>query len=241
MKYFLQNIAQSSPMRTILLVLIGLVFWVVSIIGQEHIVSISSTLALTSLNSLLFALFFYKSGITKFLSPFVGASYWTSMSAVPILHSCWQTQLVALVGIVIALILSSAKHKDNVTEEAFLSTFVCCFVLPTRITMLVCMGILWIYLIVKGWMTWRVLAACIIAIILRVILMIVLHYFNWLEWLWLENIPTLSWLDWTIAGGVSVGILVTTLLPIRRASVASGSIYTLFLLALLVAGILFSV
>jgi hypothetical protein len=96
-------------------------------------------------------------------------------------------------------------------------------------------------LIVKGWMTWRVLAACIIAITLRVILMIVLHYFNWLEWLWLENIPTLSWLDWTIAGGVSVGILVTTLLPIRRPSVASGSMYTLFLLALLVIGILFSV
>ena len=147
MKYFLQNIAQSSPMRTILLVLIGLVFWVVSIIGQEHIVSISSTLALTSLNSLLLAVFFYQNGITKFLSPFVGATYWISMSAVPILHSCWQTQLVALVGIVIALILSRAKHQDNVTEAAFLSTFVCCFVLPTRITMLVCMGILWIYLI----------------------------------------------------------------------------------------------
>jgi hypothetical protein len=160
------------------------------------------------------------------------------MSAVPILHSCWQTQLVALVGIVIALILSSAKHKDNVTEEAFLSTFVCCFVLPTRITMLVCMGILWIYLIVKGWMTWRVLAACIIAITLRVILMIVLHYFNWLEWLWLENIPHLSAWQWAIFGGIFLLTALLLLLPLRKPSTASGAIYLTLTVLLIATGVL---
>lgn len=236
MKYFLQNIALSSPMRTISCVLIGLALWIVSIIWQENMIPILVTLVLTLINSLLLTRLFNTASITKLFSPFVASTYWLAMSAFPILHSCWQVQLVVLSGIVITTILAKAKYQDNVTEEAFLSTLICCFALPTRVIMLGCIGILWIYLIIKGWMTWRVLSAGIIAIALRVILMIVLHYFGWMEWLWMENLPHLSWQKWIIAGGAFTGVLLATLLPIRRPSTVSGIVYIICLSGVLAIG-----
>jgi hypothetical protein len=61
---------------------------------------------------------------------------------------------------------------------------------------------IWGYLIFKGLMTWRVWFASLIAIAVRVILMLSLHYLGWLEWLWLENIPHLAAWQWLIFGGV---------------------------------------
>lgn len=238
MRYFLQNIAQSSPMRTISCVLIGFVLWIVSMIQQDNILAISATLILTSLNSFLLANFFNRSGITKLFSPFVASTYWLVISALPIQHGCWQAQLVAFVGIVIALILSKSKYQDNVTEEAFLSTLICCFVLPTRVIMLVCIGVLWVYLIFKGWMTWRVLAASLMAIALRVIFMTALHYFGWMEWLWMENIPSLLWHEWVVFAGAFWGIFSVLLLTIRRPSTASGIIYLVCVGVVLTLGVL---
>ena len=236
MKYFLQNIAQSSPMRTIILVLIGLVFWIFSLIQQAEIFAILTTMVLTGINGILLAYIFLKVNLTNLPSLFAASSYWAAISTIPQLHSCWQIQLMMFGILTIILILSDIKYQREVTEEAFLATLICCFLAPIRIAMITGIVILWIYLIVRGWMTWRALVASLIAILLRVIMMILLHYFGWMEWIWMENIPTLPWQEWTIAGGVLIGTLLVILLPIRRPSIASGSVYAMFLLALLTIG-----
>ena len=236
MKYFLQNIAQGSPMRTIMLVLIGLAFWALSLVHEADILATSATLVLTLINALLLAQMYDNLGITKLFSPFVATSYWLAMSAIPILHTCWQVQTITLAATVTITMMVKAKYKDNVTEEAFLSTLVCCFALPTRVIMLACIGALWAYLIVRGLITWRVMAASLLAIALRVVLMVILHYFGWMEWLWVENIPHLSWMEWVLAGGVLAEVLMMTLCPIQKPSVSSGCTYLICLLGTLAIG-----
>jgi hypothetical protein len=239
MKYFLQNIAQSSPMRTIILVLIGLVFWIFSLIQQAEIFAILTTMVLTGINGILLAYIFLKVNLTNLPSLFAASSYWAAISTIPQLHSCWQIQLMMFGILTIILILSDIKYQREVTEEAFLATLICCFLAPIRIAMITGIVILWIYLIVRGWMTWRALVASLIAILLRVIMMILLHHFGWMDWMWMENIPTLPWQKWAIANGIFVGFLLATLLPIRRPSVVSGGIYVIFLSTLFTIGILF--
>ena len=236
MRYFLQNIAQSNPIRTIILVLIGFALWIISLTQQSDMVAILVSLALAGVNSLLLSHVFCKGCLTNLPSSFAASSYWVAISATPILHSGWQIQVVIFSILTIVLILSGIKYQNEATEESFLATLICCFLSPTRITLVIGIVVLWIYLIIRGWMTWRVLAASLIAIVLRLILMILLHYFGWMKWIWMENIPTLPWQEWTIAGGVLIGTLLVILLPIRRPSIASGSVYAMFLLALLTIG-----
>lgn len=226
-------------MRTIILVLIGLVFWIFSLIQQAEIFAILTTMVLTGINGILLAHIFLKVNLTNLPSSFAASSYWAAISTIPQLHSCWQIQLIMFGILTIILILSDIKHQREVTEEAFLATLICCFLAPIRIAMITGIVILWIYLIVRGRMTWRVLVASLIAILLRVIMMIILHHFGWMDWMWMENIPTLPWQKWAIANGIFVGFLLATLLPIRRPSVVSGSIYIIFLSTLFTIGFLF--
>lgn len=226
-------------MRTIILVLIGLVFWIFSLIQQAEIFAIVTTMVLTGINGILLAHIFLKVNLTNLPSSFAASSYWAAISTIPQLHNCWQIQLMMFGILTIILILSDIKHQREVTEEAFLATLICCFLAPIRIAMITGIVILWIYLIVRGRMTWRVLVASLIAILLRVIMMIILHHFGWMDWMWMENIPTLPWQKWAIANGIFVGFLLATLLPIRRPSVVSGSIYVIFLSTLFTIGILF--
>ena len=104
MRFFLQNIAQSNPMKAMLLVFIGLASWIISL-TQQCDIAVIATLCLTAINSLLIALVFYKTGKTKFPSPFVASTYWLGMSALPLLHHCWQIQLFAFGAFAIAIII----------------------------------------------------------------------------------------------------------------------------------------
>lgn len=236
MKYFLQNIAQSSPMRTVLLFLIGLTFWVLSLIEQENISALLVTLAIVLLNSYLLTKILYQRGATKFPSPFVAVSCWMIMSAISWLHTCWQVHLVGVSVLTSVSIMLGAKYQDEVTEEVFLISLICCYLIPSRIGVIVGIGILWILLIAKGYMTWRVWAASLIAIALRSIMMLVLHYYDWMEWLWLENIPELPWTYWMLGTGVIGMALVATILPIRKPSVASGIAYIICVVGMMLIG-----
>lgn len=223
-------------MRTILIVLIGLAMWVISLIVQEYTVGVAITLTLAIINSLLIAQTFYKRGITNIPSLFVAGTYWFGMALISILHPCWQTQLVVMGGLLSLLILTNIDYQQEATEEVFLASLICCFALPTRIIIIIGLLVLWIYLIVKRHMTWRVWAASLIALALRILLMVVVHHFGWIERYWSENIPNLPWQDWAIFGGLFFATILAILLPIRKPSVGSGIFYIIYSIMLLTIG-----
>lgn len=225
-------------MRTIILVLFGLVFWVLSFISLEPLAAVVATLVGTIINSWLVAQVLFMGGLTKFPSPFAATTYWVAMSALPILHTCWQAQLLGVSILTSLLILLTIKHREEITEESFLISLIWSFLSPTRAIMVVSLVIFWIYLIAKGYMTWRVWAASLMAIALRVLLMVGLHYWGWMEWLWMENIPTLMWHEWVIFASTFVGGSSILLLGIRKPSIVSGAIYVLCLVGLLTIGLI---
>lgn len=225
-------------MRTIIFVLIGLTSWIVSLVQDESYIAVIATMALSLINSLLIAQLFYKGGETNIPSIFVTSTYWFAISVVPVLHTYWQAQLVILIVLSVLLTLLQIGYQQEATEEVFLATLICCFLAPLKPVLITSIFLLWGYLIAKGHMTWRVWAASLIAIALRVMIMIILHYFGWMEWLWLENIPRLSGVQWAIFGGVFLCTSLAILLPLRKASIASGVINIITTLGLLIFGIL---
>lgn len=225
-------------MRTIILVLFGLVFWVLSFFSLEPLAAVAATLVGTIINSWLVAQVLFMGGLTKFPSPFAATTYWVAMSALPILHTCWQAQLLGVSILTSLLILLTIKHREEITEESFLISLIWSFLSPARAIMVVSLVIFWIYLIAKGYMTWRVWAASLMAIALRVLLMVGLHYWGWMEWLWMENIPTLMWHEWVIFASTFVGVSSILLLSIRKPSIVSGAIYVLCLVGLLTIGLI---
>lgn len=238
MRYFLKNIAQDSMLRTILLIVLGVAMWVPSFFEQEYLILTVVTLLITITNALLITQCFYRGRETNLPSPFIGSTYWLAMSAIPALHTCWQAQLV-ITGVLLAVLtlLRTDFHHES-TEEAFLSTLICCFFAPLPVAILTGILLIWGYLIFKGLMTWRVWFASLIAIAVRVILMAVLHFFGWLEWLWMENIPHLTAWQWLTFIGVFLVTALLLLLPLRKPSVASGTIYLTLIILLTATGVL---
>ena len=238
MRYFLKNIAQDSTPRTILLIVLGVAMWVPSFTTQEYLIPKIVTLLITIINTLLITRYFYKGGETNLPSPFVAATTWFGFSAIPALHTCWQAQFVIMGMLLAILTLLRTDYHHEATEEAFLSTLICCFFAPLQSTIMIGIFMIWGYLIFKGLMTWRVWFASLIAIAIRVVLMLSLHYLGWLEWLWLENIPHLSVWQWLIFGGVFLVTALLLLLPLRRPSTATGIIYLTLTILLTATGVL---
>ena len=224
--------------RTILLIVLGIAMWVPSFTAQEHLIAKVVTLLLTIINALLITHCFYRGRETNLPSPFVGSTYWLAMSAIPALHTCWQAQLVIMGMLLAILTLLRTDYHHEATEEAFLSTLICCFFAPLQSTIMTGIFLIWGYLIFKGLMTWRVWFASLIAIAVRVILMTVLHYLGWLEWLWLENIPHLAAWQWLTFIGVFLVTALLLLLPLRKPSTASGTIYLTLTVLLIATGVL---
>ena len=212
--------------------------WIPSILNSQSLVSVLITLGLTLANSLLVMQFFYRSRITSLPSGFVVSTWWIAMSAIPMLHTCWQAQFVIL-GIMLALIvLQKMDFHHEPTEEVFLATLLCCIVAVVPSVLLSGIMMLWGYLIAKQQMTWRVWFASLIAIAIRVIVMLVLHYMGWLEVIWMENIPRLTWIEWTVFGGVYLAGSLAILLPIRKPSMANGIYHMAYIILSLTIGIL---
>ena len=225
-------------LRTMLLIVLGVAMWMPSFFEQEYLIPKVVTLLITITNALLITQCFYRGRETNLPSPFVGSTYWLAMSAIPALHTCWQTQFVIMGMLLAILTLLRTDYHHESTEEAFLSTLICCFFAPLPVTILTGILLIWGYLIFKGLMTWRVWFASLIAIAVRVILMAVLHFFGWLEWLWMENIPHLTAWQWFIFCGIFLLTALLLLLPLRKPSVASGTIYLILTILLTATGVL---
>ena len=221
-----------------LLIVLGVAMWMPSFFEQEYLIPKVVTLLITITNALLITQCFYRGRETNLPSPFVGSTYWLAMSAIPALHTCWQTQFVIMGMLLAILTLLRTDYHHESTEEAFLSTLICCFFAPLPVTILTGILLIWGYLIFKGLMTWRVWFASLIAIAVRVILMAVLHFFGWLEWLWMENIPHLTAWQWFIFCGIFLLTALLLLLPLRKPSVASGTIYLILTILLTATGVL---
>lgn len=188
------------------------------------------------MNTLLTTQYFYRAGLTSLPSPFVATSTWFGLSVLPLLHTCWQAQLLLLGVLLVGLILLKMDYQHEATEEAFLSTLICCIVAIAPTIFFTGIMILWGYLIAKRQMTWRVWLASLIAIALRFFVAFGLRYMGWLEWMWIENLPRLAWQEWLIGIGIVVTTFAAILLPMRKASVGTGLFYLIYLIALLTAG-----
>ena len=210
--------------------------WIPSFIRQEIIILVTVTWVLTIMNTLLTTQYFYRAGLTSLPSPFVATSTWFGLSVLPLLHTCWQAQLLLLGVLLVGLILLKMDYQHEATEEAFLSTLICCIVAIAPTIFFTGIMILWGYLIAKRQMTWRVWMASLIAIALRFFVAFGLRYMGWLEWMWIENLPRLAWQEWLIGIGIVVTTFAAILLPMRKASVGTGLFYLIYLIALLTAG-----
>lgn len=188
------------------------------------------------MNTLLTTQYFYRAGLTSLPSPFVATSTWFGLSVLPLLHTCWQAQLLLLGVLLVGLILLKMDYQHEATEEAFLSTLICCIIAIAPTIFFTGIMILWGYLIAKRQMTWRVWMASLIAIALRIFVMVGLRYTGWLQWMWIENLPCLVWQEWLIGIGIVVTTFAAILLPMRKASVGTGLFYLIYLIALLTAG-----
>lgn len=240
MRYFLKNIAQDSMLRTILLIVLGVAMWVPSFLRQENITWLITTLVLVILNTLLITRYFYKGRETNLPSPFVGSTYWLAMSAIPALHTYWQAQLTIMGLLLALLVLLNMDYQHQATEEAFLATLICCIVAVVPSILFTGVMMLWGYLIAKRQMTWRVWFASLIAIAVRIVLMVILHYKGWLETIWMENIPQLSGWQWLLFGAIFLATTLMILLPLRKPSVGSGVFYLITTIILAIANLLWN-
>ena len=227
-------------LRMIVLIILGIVMWVPSFFRQEHSASVIVTLVLTILNTLLTTKYFYKSGITNLPSPFVAATMWLGLSAIPALHTCWQTQFVIMGVLLACLMLLKIDYQNEATEEVFLATLICCVVAVIPSIFFTGIMMLWSYLIAKRQMTWRVWAASLIAIAIRIVGMAVLHYMGWLQVIWMENIPHLSGLLWLLFGVVYLLSFLSIYIPLKRPSVSSGVFYLITIIILIFTNLLWN-
>lgn len=227
-------------LRTILLIVLGMAMWIPSFFRQENTAWLIATLVLVILNTLLTTQYFYKSGITSLPSPFVAATTWFGLSAIPALHACWQTQFVIMGVLLACLVLLKMDYQHEATEEVFLATLICCVVAVIPSIFFTGIMMLWSYLIAKRQMTWRVWAASLIAIAIRIVGMAVLHYMGWLQVIWMENIPHLSGLLWLLFGVVYLLSFLSIYIPLKRPSVGSGVFYLITIIILIFANLLWN-
>jgi hypothetical protein len=237
MKYFLKNIAQKSLMRTILLVLIGLFFCIISLWGESGAEKWAMVL-MVLLNSFVAMQCAYKVGWTNLPSGFVLSTVWVVLSALLMWHLEWQIHLVAMMLMLAVFVIKQIDIQAEATEQAYVLTLMCMAFAP-HIGVMIAGGLyIMVALIIRSHFTWKVLLAMLFAVATYVLFSIILRYFGWLELLWMENIPRLSWHNWLMGGAVYLLLWVVLYLPIQKPSVASGIMYIIGVMAAIAAGIL---
>ena len=224
-------------MRTILLVLIGLFFCIMSLLGGGGALK-WVVLSLVCLNSFIAMQCAYRAGWTNLPSGFVFSTAWVVLSALLLWHLDWQTHLVAMICMLAVLVLRQIDIQEEATEQAYVLTLMC-MVLSPHIAVMIAGGVyILVALLIRSHFTWRVLMAMIFAIATYILFSVVLRYFGWMESLWLENLPQLSWQWWAIGGAAYLLLWVVLYLPIQKPSVASGIMYIIGVMAAIAAGIL---
>lgn len=237
MKYFLKNIAQDSLIRTLVLVLIGLCLWIVSLWKGVSLAHMGIGIVLALINSLLAIQTVYKVGWTNLPSGFVLSSVWMVLSALSVWQLCWQVHVTAMMFFIAILVFSKMNLQQEATEQAYVLTLVCLIVSPQLSVMITCILYVLGYLLARSHFTWRVLVAILLAVATYVLYAAIFRYLGWLEFLWLENLPHLSWQWWLLGGGVYLLIWLMLYLPITKPSILSGTIYIIGILGAIAAGI----
>ena len=238
MKYFLKNIAQDSLIRTLILVLIGLCLWIVSLWKGVSLAHMGVGIVLALINSLLAIQTVYRVGWTNLPSGFVLSSVWMVLSALSVWQLCWQVHVTAMMFFIAILVFSKMNLQQEATEQAYALTLMCLIVSPHWIVMIACILYVLGYLLVRSHFTWRVLVAIVLAVATYVLYAAIFRYLGWLEFLWLENLPHLSWQWWLLGGGAYLLIWLMLYLPITKPSTLSGTIYIIGILGSVIAGIL---
>lgn len=237
MKYFLKNIAQDSLIRTLLLVLIGLCLWIVSLWKGVSLAHMGVGIVLALINSLLAIQTVYRVGWTNLPSGFVLSSVWMVLSALSVWQLCWQVHVTAMMLFIAILVFSKMNVQQEPTEQAYALTLMCLIVSPQLSVMITCILYVLGYLLSRSHFTWRVLVAILLAVATYVLYAAIFRYLGWLEFLWMENLPHLSWQWWWLGGGVYLLTWLMLYLPITKPSTLSGAIYIIGILGAIAAGI----
>ncbi len=230
MKYWLRHITRTNLPGTILLSLFGVGIWGVSFFIYADWLSLLITMILVIVNALIIMSVFYQSNIINLPTAFIPVTYWVMASAYPALHTCWQGQLVVLGLLLAYLTLLHIDYKHVPLEEAFLSTLILCGISLLLPDILLLIPVMWLYLLYRHVITWRVLAASWIAIATFGLYYAVACFLGWTSlphklFFQIQHLPR-----WITIGQM---ILVTLIiyLPIRLSSIGTGIIYVLTMLS----------
>lgn len=194
-------------------------------------------IVLALINSLLAIQTVYRVGWTNLPSGFVLSSVWMVLSALSVWQLCWQVHVTAMMFFIAILVFSKMNLQQEATEQAYALTLMCLIVSPHWIVMIACILYVLGYLLVRSHFTWRVLVAILLAVATYVLYAAIFRYLGWLEFLWLENLPHLSWQWWWLGGGVYLLTWLMLYLPITKPSTLSGAIYIIGILGAIAAGI----
>ena len=219
------------------MVLIGLCLWIVSLWKGMGLAHMGVGIVLALINSLLAIQTVYRVGWTNLPSGFVLSSVWMVLSALSVWQLCWQVHVTAMMFFIAILVFSKMNLQQEATEQAYALTLMCLIVSPQLSVMITCILYVLGYLLVRSHFTWRVLVAIVLAVATYVLYAAIFRYLGWLEFLWLENLPHLSWQWWLLGGGVYLLIWLMLYLPITKPSTLSGTIYIIGILGAIAAGI----
>lgn len=219
------------------MVLIGLCLWIVSLWKGVSLAHMGVGIVLALINSLLAIQTAYRVGWTNLPSGFVLSSVWMVLSALSVWQLCWQVHVTAMMFFIAILVFSKMNLQQEATEQAYALTLMCLIVSPHWIVMITCILYVLGYLLARSHFTWRVLVAIVLAVATYVLYAAIFRYLGWLEFLWLENLPHLSWQWWLLGGGVYLLTWLMLYLPICKPSTLSGTIYIIGILGAIAAGI----
>ena len=219
------------------MVLIGLCLWIVSLWRGVSLAHMGVGIVLALINSLLAIQTVYRVGWTNLPSGFVLSSVWMVLSALSVWQLCWQVHVTAMMLFIAILVFSKMNVQQEPTEQAYALTLMCLIVSPQLSVMITCILYVLGYLLARSHFTWRVLVAILLAVATYVLYAAIFRYLGWLEFLWMENLPHLSWQWWWLGGGVYLLTWLMLYLPITKPSTLSGTIYIIGILGAIAAGI----
>ena len=219
------------------MVLIGLCLWIVSLWKGVSLAHMGVGIVLALINSLLAIQTVYRVGWTNLPSGFVLSSVWMVLSALSVWQLCWQVHVTAMMLFIAILVFSKMNVQQEPTEQAYALTLMCLIVSPQLSVMITCILYVLGYLLSRSHFTWRVLVAILLAVATYVLYAAIFRYLGWLEFLWMENLPHLSWQWWWLGGGVYLLTWLMLYLPITKPSTLSGTIYIIGILGAIAAGI----
>jgi hypothetical protein len=159
------------------------------------------------------------------------------LSALSVWQLCWQVHVTAMMLFIAILVFSKMNVQQEPTEQAYALTLMCLIVSPQLSVMITCILYVLGYLLSRSHFTWRVLVAILLAVATYVLYAAIFRYLGWLEFLWMENLPHLSWQWWWLGGGVYLLTWLMLYLPITKPSTLSGAIYIIGILGAIAAGI----